>query len=530
MNCPFFRRTSGSFIPERIIKRNGSILIVTAFLFLAFGALSFGLIFLSQVYLKIGGYEKHSRLLEYAAENGIKEGLHHLVSAIAKSPQPAVITEETFAELKADALGSGSLLAANATGLRFPIRLQAQEERMIWQSQIEYQLDGVADQEGFILARLSLPIQSQGHIKDLAFSRSSSLDVKAEVLAGHVPLSTIPFLLDKNLSAEEQAAFPQEGGITFLPSTGGLLPPQLSFGNEEFIPPEATPLLEKALDIEIFRPQDISTAELRSVLGLEGSQDPVPEGVYLIRNDMGLGGVYVQGDVEELVAAIEGDYQVVSFRMASGVWVLKYSPAQSRTIFSSPEGEELFDLIPLGVIIISGQVLSLGGGQVDEGGAVRLVTDQEIPSLLPGIRLTLVASDKITITSHLVQQGITWRDGIPYLKSEQAQVVLFSTGHDLWSEEGRDGGIVISGDAPEGLKVQAGLTSGGAGIILEGENKSLQLMGSIQTTEYSFSGRRLELTPWVSRPAGNGPPLLGPRTRQAVLFISRFDAAAWKEY
>jgi hypothetical protein len=245
---------------------------------------------------------------------------------------------------------------------------------------------------------------------------------------------------------------------------------------------------------------------------------------------MGLGGVYVQGDVEELVTAIEGSFQVVTFRMESGTWTLKYSPSQSRTAFLSPEGEEAFDLVPLGIIIIDGQVLSLGGGQVDAGGEASLIADQEVPSLLPGINLTLVASGEITITSHLLQQGITWQDGIPYLKSDQTQLVIFSTGQDLWGEEAREGGIIISQDAPQDLKVQAALTAGGEGIRVEGADKTLRLLGSIQTSEYFFSGRRLELTPWLPRLDGNDRPLFGPQTTEAVLFISRFSVAAWKEY
>ncbi|MFZ2053343.1 MAG: hypothetical protein WAU81_04015 [Candidatus Aminicenantales bacterium] len=530
MNFPFSRRTSGSFILERNHKKNGSMLIVTAFLFLAFGTLALGLIFLSQVYLKIGGYGKHSSLLDYGSENGIKEGFHHLITAIANAPLPAVISEERYAELRDDAQGSGSLLAEEATGLRFPVQLQAQEERMIWRSRTDCQLQDVMEREGFMLARFALPVQSEGRLKNLTFSRSSSLDVKVKVLAGHVPLSTIPFLLDKNLPPEERDSFREENGITLLPSSREILPPRMSFTDEALIPQDATRLLAKALDIEIFRPQDISAAKLRSVLGLEESQEPVPEGVYLIRNDLGLGGVYVQGDVEEIVAAIEGSFQVVSFQMENGVWTLMYSPSQSQTVFRSPEGEETFDLVPLGIIIVDGKVLSLGGGEVDEGGDVRLIADQEVPSLLPGINLTLVASGEITITSHLLQQGITWQDGIPYVKSEQTQLVIFSTGRDLWGEEAREGGIVISQNAPQNLKVQADLTAGGEGIRVDGGDKTLELLGSIQTTEYVSSGRRLELRPWLPRADGDGLPLYGPQTARPILFIYRFSAAAWKEY
>ncbi len=530
MNFPSFRKTSVSSSLERPQRTNGSALIVTAFLFLAFGTLALGMIFLSQVYLKIGGHEKHSRLLDYSSENGIKEGFHHLVAAVANAPLPAVIGEEKYAELRADALSSGRLLAEEVTGLRFPVELQAWEERMIWRSRTDFRLKTTADQEAFILARFALPIQAEGRLNGLGFIRPSSLDVNIDVLAGCVPLSTIPFLLNKNVPEEERSSFAEENSITFVSSPREILPPRLSFVEEALIPQDATPLLEKALDIEIFRPQDISSARLRSVLGLEESQDPVPDGVYLIRNDLGLGGIYVQGDVEEIVAAIEGSFQVISFRLESGSWVLRFSPSQSRTIFRSPEGEEMFDLVPLGIIIIDGQVMSFGGGRVDKEGNIRIITDQEVPSLLSGISLTLVASEEIVITSHLLQQGITWQDGIPYIKSEQTQLVIFSTGRELWGDEARDGGIVIARDAPQDLKVQADLTAGGEGIQAEGEDKTLRLLGSIQTAEYVSSGGRLELTPWLPRLSGDGQPPVGPQTAQPVLFIFRFSAASWKEY
>jgi hypothetical protein len=231
-----------------------------------------------------------------------------------------------------------------------------------------------------------------------------------------------------------------------------------------------------------------------------------------------------------MVAAVDGSFQVISFRLGNGVWVLKYSPSEGKTSFLSPQGEETFDLVPLGLIIFSGEVLSLGGGVVEAEGEVRLVTDREVPSILPGVSLTLVASGKITITSHLVQQGLSWQEGIPYVKSEQAQVVIFSTGRDLWTEEAIEGGIVIAAGAPQDLKVQAALTAGGEGLRVEGENKSLQVLGGIQTTAYSSSGNQLSLTPWAPTPGSENATLLAPQTAQPVLLITRFGASEWKEY
>lgn len=529
MSFLFSRKTSVSRSHEHQRRRAGSILIVTAFLFLAFGTLALGMIFISRAYLKIGGQEKHSRLLEYGAENGVKEGLHHLVSSIARISWPAVLSEERYSALKNDALGSGLVLAEEAAGLSFPVELFGREEKLMWRSRIGCQNQAVIEQEGFVLTRFGLPIEAEGKLDGLSFFRAASLGVRLEVLAGRIPLAAIPFLLDRNLSAEEQDDFLEDNRISFSPSSKGLIPPQLSSSDAGLIPQDATPLLEKALDIEIFRPQDIPAARLRSVLGLEESQDPVPEGVYLIRNDMGLGGIYVRGDVEEVIAAIEEDFQVLSFRMEIGHWILKYSPSQSRTIFRSPENEEEFNLVPLGIIIVDGEVRSFGGGIVDDEGSVRLIPDQEVPSLLSGINLTLVASGEITITSHLLQQGISWQDGIPYIRNERAQVVIFSTGRDLWSGDTREGGIIISGDGPQDLKVQADLSAGGRGLVVEGTDNTLRLLGSVQATEYSSSGRRLELTPWAPSIDRNGRPFFGPLTTQPVLLVSRISAADWKE-
>jgi len=502
---------------------------VTIFLFLAFSTLALGLIFVSRIYLQVGGYEKNSSRLDYCSENGIKEGFHHLAAAIGGAPSPAVITEERYLELQDDTRGLGNLLLEEAAGLRFPVQVDAQEDMMVWQSRTDCRLEKFVERDDFFLAAYSLPVQSEGRLKGLALRRPTSLEARAEVLAGQIPLSALPFLLNKSLSPEERRDFLEENDITLLPSSREILPPQVSFADAPLIPESAARFLEKSLDIEIFRPQDMTAAKLRSVLGLPESQEPVPEGVYLIRNDLGLAGVYVQGDVQEMVAAIEGSFQVISFRLGDGAWVLKYSPSESKTTFRSPEGEEVFDLVPLGLVIIDGEVLSLGGGVVEPGGEVCLITDQEVPSILPGINLTLVASGKITITSHLVQQGLSWQEGIPYVKSEQSQLVIFSTGRDLWTEAAVEGGIVIAAGAPEEIKVQAALTAGGEGLKVEGENKTLRILGSIQTTGYSSSGTQLSLTHWAPNPESEGT-ILAPQTAQPVLFISRFGASEWKEY
>ena len=108
-------------------------------------------------------------------------------------------------------------------------------------------------------------------------------------------------------------------------------------------------------------------------------------------------------------------------------------------------------------------------------------------------------------------------------------MVIFSTGRDLWSEDRREGGIIISGDGPQDLKVQADLSAGGRGLVVEGTDNAFLLLGSVQATEYSSSGRRLELTPWTPSIDRNDRPFFGPLTTQPVLLVSRISAADWKE-
>ena len=133
------------------------------------------------------------------------------------------------------------------------------------------------------------------------------------------------------------------------------------------------------MKIGVFRPGDLSPARLREVLGLEPSTEPVPDGVYLIRNDLGLGGVFVQGDLDEMILAIGGDSQIVVFRAAGAEWRLEWSPARSRTEFLTPEGASAYDLVPLPIVFVNGKVASLGGGVVGMDGRVEMCFDAEMP-------------------------------------------------------------------------------------------------------------------------------------------------------
>ncbi len=517
---------SVSGVPEK--RQTGAMFIVTIFCFLAFSTLALGLVFLSQVHLKLNGLRKNSVLMDYASENGIKAGFHDLMKALGSIASPRVISRDDYERLRESTAKAHLRLVEETLERSFPVVIFDTEEELMWKSQTNCLFESFTEAENFFHAQFRLEIDSEGWLKSLPPRRNSSLESRIEISAGHAPLSFFPLLINKNLDPEKKRNFEKENEVQIILPPQNLSPVQASFVDEPLIPKEADGLIEKALNIKIFRPQDLSASKLRLVLGLEESDAPIPDGVYLIQNDLGLGGIYVQGDVKEMVTAIEGDYQVISFRMEKDSWVLKFSPSKSETLFSSPSGLLSFNLVPLGIIIINGTVESLGGGRVDASGEVRLVQDEEIPSLLSGVNLTLVASEKITITSHLIRQGVTWQGGIPYVKEKASQLVLFSTGKDLWQDEERGGGIAIGANAPEGVQVHASLTAQGDGFRIEGKNRDIRLVGSLQTTEYVAQGNRLQIFPRDPSDFMNAASF-SPETKQPVLFLSYFEILAWKE-
>lgn len=530
MNSGFIRKISPwpSRSPEN--KKKGTMFIVTIFSFFIFSALALSLIFLSQLYLRLGGYRKNSALLDYSSENGIKEGFHHLMEAVSGASLPLVISEERYNQLGDSTRNAEPRIVEETLSLHLPVEIQEVGERMTWRSQTSGLLEKMSEGENYFCARFKLLVDSEGGLKNFLPKRASRLETRLEILAGHIPLPLIPFLISKNMEPEERENFEANNPIHFVRRTNNLLVPQASIVEEGLIPQDASPLLEKALDIKIFKPQDLTNARLRAALGLKNSTEPVPEGVYLIQNDLGLGGIYIQGNVKEMVTAIEQDFQVISFQMDTGVWIIRFSPPQSRTYFHSPDGARAYDLVPLGIIIVSGKIESLGGGVVDPTGKVCLIKDKEVASILQGINLTIIASDTVNISSHLLRQGVKWQEGVPYIKEENAQLFIFSTGRDFQDGQLNEGGITIDENAPQEIRIQAGLTAQGEGFKILGDKKIVRILGSLQTSDYLSGGSQLEMTPLLSFASLKDSSFNAPATAEPILFLSSFESLEWKEY
>jgi len=513
----------------RFTKGHGSITLLSLFIFFVFCSLGMGMLLMSQIYMKISAYKKDTILLNYASENGIKQGYAFLLDRISGQSSPILLSDLEMEALKEDTLQGGTQIIEKLVGTEIPLYKTSSWNWMSWESQTTWALDHMEIEEKSFQANFEVCIESQGILQNFKSIKISTLNLEMEVSSGHLPMAKFSFLVEQDLTSEQKSDFIALNPVEFIPSTENKLLPQIGFSGNNILPQTAVPQIEKALKINLFQPQSLPISQLRQVLGLEPTEESIPEGVYLIQDDFGLGGVFVQGDCDELILAIEGDLQVISFTIGERVWVLKFSLNPQNTQFITPEEIKFFETIPEGIVIVNGTVHSLGGGIMNSSGQAVLVYDEKIPSLLNGVNLTFISSDTITISSHLIHQGLKWQEGIPYIKESKSMLNIFATGQDFFSETKKAGQIIIDRDAPQNLVINASLTASGDGVSIEGEDKTVHLTGGLQTTNYISNGNTLKVQ--LDERFINESDLLvnTPKTSQPVLTISSMKIRDWNE-
>lgn len=532
MKFPFFLKMPPCPSPGKRKKRKsrGATTLISVFLFMIFSTLGLSMLYFTGIYLRISGFKKNSTLLEYASENGIKQGLHQLIGRLTRDSLPVLLSPEELSALRTDTQNQGVGTVEKLIGQKPPLQTAEEWENLGWKSTTDFFLDQVEENEDYFKAAYRTLILSEGSIRNIRHTRESSFEASLGIFAGHVPLPSLPILIDKELDSEQKENFIDKNKITLTPSRNNLIPQQIIHSEGDLLPKDAHAQLQKALKIKFFSPFDLSNRILRIALGLEESNEPIPDGVYLIKDDLGLGGIYVQGDLDEMLLAIEEEFQVVSFLREESCWMLKYCPLKSQTIFVTPAETQTFDLFPRGIIIVNGSIQSLGGGIIDASGRAVLVTEEEIPSILRGISLTIISSERITLSSHLIHQGVKWMDEVPYAKDSRSQLNIFATGQDLLGNAESEGKIVIDENSPDELKIQASLTASGEGFSIEGEKKKVHILGSLQVSDYSANDNALQLTHDTRLFETDELIQDASRTARPLLFLSFFKPLEWREF
>jgi len=509
-------------------KTQGSFTLLTVFMFLMFSILGLSLIYFSQIYTRLAAYKKYAAQVRFASENGIKQELENIKNCLRFSSSSSSLSSLEYAQLLQNAQDQGTGIVERLLGNPLPHQYSGGWENLTWNTRTQFSLTHLDQKEGYVKALYKGEISSDGLMENTQAQAHSILETSLQVHAGYLPLPIIPLLINRDLSAEQEDEFLETHNISLEASQNTLIPTDL-LSNPDLIPSTSTSLIEKAFKVDIFRPQELSTSRLRQILGLPESKEAIPSGVYLIQDDMGLGGIFVQGDLDQMILAIEDDYQVICFQKDPDRWILKFDSSQSLTQFITPAENFVFDLVPLGIIIIAGEIKSLSGGSVNSEGDILPAIEEEIPCIRSGVNLTILSSEEVTIASHLVHQGVSWQDGVPYLKDSQSQLNIFTTGETLSGESSNSSGITIAAEAPSELKLQASLTTASGKISLEGSNKNITLSGSLHTPDYISNGNKLKILPDDRYPFASDLLQNAPKTKLPLLAITELRIMAWRE-
>jgi hypothetical protein len=491
--------------------------VIAALLVLVFSCLGLGLLTFSLISRQLTANRNLGLRLGYACENGLKLGLDPILESRQDGVFPMRMTTGDYAALLEDGRSGGTGAAESLLGETASGASTGSLADMEWELEARTELRDWEEGETMFISRFSICLLAEGALRGFRPRQRASVLLSLKIMAGRVPLAALTVLLGSDPGEGGVSGFLDENRIEITQGDSVSSAPVTAAG-EDLLPQDGARLLSKALKIREFSPGELPAAALRLALGLEVSDEPVPDGVYLIEDDLGLGGIFVQGDVEEMVLAVCGDDQVISFLTETGRWVVRFNPENPETRFITPVETRAYDLIPLGIVYVTGSIRSLGGGILEETGEAVLVTDDEVPCLRQGVRLSIICPEEIVLSSHLVREGVDWDSAVPYASGSETQLEIFAAaaGHD--GSEG-SGTIRIAEDAPEDLKVAASLTAAGEGLVSPGEGRSLDLLGSLHVSEYQDQGGSIRLTAEPDIPdsillGSNGPvtpvPLLQP--------------------
>lgn len=503
--------------------------LIAVFLFFVFSCLGLGLVLFADGFLRFAQARRDALRLESAAEAGVKQALAEMVSwAPAQPTEPASLAADRSAALLADAAGAGILAAEEAMGIAFPLTSEGESGGLSWTATSSCFPVRHRETAALLRADYLVAIESLGRLTGWPPESSAGLDLDLSVLAGSPPLAYFPLLLAGPEANESAAALLEEGRLVLSPSRRRSLAPRGRISPRSLIPRDASPQAAAALKVRFLEPGGIRLDFLRQALGLPEVNEPVPDGVYLIRSDTGPGGIFVQGDLDALLLAVDGDFQVVGFESPAGSWRLSFRPGLGPTQLLTPQGLVEDVQPPLGILLINGAVGSLSAAAVDAGGSLAAAPSSGLPCLRDGQSLTIVASEEVAIGSDLLHEGVRWAESIPYLREKQSQLVVYAAGRDMVTGAEASGCVRIAAGAPANLRIQASLTAAGA-FQVDGGFKNVIVSGGVQASSIQPGAGRVTIAPDERLAAGLIEPACGPAALEPVLIILQLVPRAWRE-
>ncbi|MDD8021402.1 MAG: hypothetical protein PHU81_09570 [Acidobacteriota bacterium] len=516
-----------SFSSLKILLKNkapGSAFIICILVMAIFTSLGLGWLINSQIFLQVEGSRKLNRLSLYAAENGLKTSLDQISDRIITSYSGREISEENYDSLRARLLSGEPLLTSNAVN-----EMAGSEEsiddfsQMTWLTTASVEKEGLEDFEQYLKSTCRLIINSTGRVQGFGGQRSEDVITRLTFYAGYLPLDQLSTAIEEGgleesenkqikIVSSDPARIENDGPLT------------LSQGS---IPDNALPLISRGL--KLFRPEGLPNWLLRQALGLPAGDEQVPDGVYLIKDDLGPGGVFVQGDLSQLLLGIQADRQIIQFQQEDKTWQIRFSPGSQETTFLSSEGQEDFDQLLIPIVMINGRVENLAAGQPDAEGLLAPSPEEDTLSILADCYLTIVSSGKINITTSLKAQGLEWREGIPYLRQKASPLIIWSTGKDFQTEEQIDGGINLFSQGTGPQVITGNLAAAGEGLKVSSKTGEVQIAGSLAATRVDTEDNQITVFTGLQNKSSVGnQDELHVYSNKPLIHLSEFRIIEWE--
>ncbi len=502
-------------------RRAGSALIVCFLLMAMFVTLGLGFLLEARMFFEIQASKKMHRLNGYACENGAKKVAGMVISRADEFPG-GQISEELFQNLKASLLSGGEEKLVLMDSFLRDIFLAETDDfsGLIWEASPSASLKELCDYESYLKSTYELIINATGQVEGFRWKKDEQVVLEISFFLGKLPLDRLPLSATKSGLIQEDE---QKIKITRLLPTS-LKQEKAIRTAESLIPDDALPVLSKGL--KLFRPDGLPNWLLRQALGLSPGNGKVPDGVYLARDDLGPGGIYVQGNLDELLLGLDGDLQLVQFRQENRRWLLRFSPHNYGMEFWKTDGKEVFAQSPVPVVMVNGRIEALASGQNDGTGWLKPDDSSSGACLRNGLKLTLVCSGKINITSNLISEGVDWREGLPYLRGKQSQLIIWSTARDFQTQENTDGGINIDGAKGSVLKVAASLLAKGEGLSIGNQTIRAEIVGTISASSINPGRANINLIiPPASHEENNE---FSVYATENLLFLDEIKIREWR--
>ncbi len=194
-------------------------------------------------------------------------------------------------------------------------------------------------------------------------------------------------------------------------------------------------------------------SELRSSLGLPADTTPPPDDIYVPNDGTSVtGGIYVQGDVDDLLLYVDGsDRQCVQVTHSNGASSgIVIDRANNQTIVNSVA----YQGVPNGALYVAGEVGSFGGP--DRAGEI------VPPAIESDTAMTLIAEGDVVVTRDVVYEDD------PLIEADAKNVFGIFT---------PDGDIRIGTAAPDDIRIDSTLMTS-------------DLTGVVQVDDYQYGDPR----------------------------------------